>query len=115
MSVAAFCQLSRAIATALSDSRSKPVGRDRVDGLGAKHESGGAKQSPEVLSADPIREALEPDVVERVARAIAERGFGRPWDDFNEVDAFDTDQCDLLEYARAAISSMPTIADEGEQ
>jgi hypothetical protein len=55
---------------ATSDSRSKPVGRDREDGLGAKHESGGAKQSPEVLSADPIREALE-----RAFRTGFDRGF----------------------------------------
>jgi hypothetical protein len=64
-------------------------------------------------------------MVEIVARAIAEKGFGRSWDDFEEVNAYDTDQCDLLAYARAAIEAMrePTeamheaggrIIDEGE-
>jgi hypothetical protein len=44
----------------------------------------------------------DPDVLQ-VARAIAERGIGRYWDDFPETDAFGTDQGDLIEYARAAV------------
>jgi hypothetical protein len=39
------------------------------------------------------------------ARAIAEKGFGRPWDDFLETNAHDTDQSDLINYARAALEA----------
>lgn len=46
---------------------------------------------------------ISEEMVERAARAIATDGFGRPWDDFLELNAFDTDQSDLLEYARAAL------------
>jgi len=45
-----------------------------------------------------------------VARAIAENGFGRPWDDFEEVNAHDTDQGDLIAYAIAAMAAMTTPA-----
>ncbi len=47
----------------------------------------------------------DPDVL-IVARAIAEHGFGRPWDDFHACDASDTDQGDLLEYGRAAVTAL---------
>lgn len=47
--------------------------------------------------------------IERVARAIAEQGFGRPWDDFLEVNAFDTDQSDLKDYALAALAASPSV------
>ena len=47
----------------------------------------------------------DPDVL-MVARAIAERGIGRWWDDFAKTDAFDIDQGDLIEYARAAVEAM---------
>lgn len=44
------------------------------------------------------------DLVERVAKAIAEEGFGRKWpDDFHEIWARDTDRSDIRDYARAAI------------
>jgi hypothetical protein len=47
-----------------------------------------------------------PVSVEAIARAIAENGFGRPWDDFLPVNAHDTDQGDLIEYAQAAVDAM---------
>lgn len=43
--------------------------------------------------------------VEAVARAIAQNGFGRPWDDFLPINAHDTDQSDLIEYAQAALDA----------
>ena len=46
------------------------------------------------------------ELVERVARAIATHGFGRPWDDFHELYVHDTDKSDLREYARAAIAAL---------
>lgn len=46
------------------------------------------------------------ELVERVARAIAKHGFGRPWDDFHELYVHDTDKSDLREYARAAIAAL---------
>ncbi len=51
-------------------------------------------------------------MVKRVARAIAQNGFGRPWDDFEETNALDTDQSDLLDYARAAIEAMRDVTEE---
>ena len=47
-----------------------------------------------------------PENVERVARAIAVDGFGRPWDDFYRCYARDTDQNDLEEYATAALRAL---------
>jgi len=41
-----------------------------------------------------------------IARAIAEKGFGRSWDDFLPINAHDTDHGDLIEYARAAIAGL---------
>ena len=55
-----------------------------------------------LLSPSNLPMENDPDVLQ-VARAIAERGIGRYWDDFPETDAFDTDQGDLIEYARAAV------------
>lgn len=55
-----------------------------------------------LLSPSDLPMESDPDVLQ-VARAIAERGIGRYWDDFPETDAFDTDQGDLIEYARAAV------------
>lgn len=55
-----------------------------------------------LLSPSNLPMENDPDVL-LVARAIAERGIGRYWDDFPETDAFDTDQGDLIEYARAAV------------
>jgi hypothetical protein len=51
----------------------------------------------------------DPDVL-TAARAIAEHGFGRPWDDFHVSNAFDTDQNDLIEYGRAAVSALRSRA-----
>jgi hypothetical protein len=48
---------------------------------------------------------VTPQDVERAACGIAVHGFGRSWDDFNEIDAHDTDQSDLMEYAVAAITA----------
>ena len=49
------------------------------------------------------------DKLERVARAIAQNGFGRDWDDFLPVNANDTDQGDLMEYAQAAIAALEPV------
>jgi hypothetical protein len=49
---------------------------------------------------------MSEEMVERVAQAIAKKGFGRPWDDFEELNAFDTDQNDLRDYAQAAIDAI---------
>ena len=43
--------------------------------------------------------------LEKTARAIAQDGFGRGGDDFEPVNAFDTDHGDLMEYAEAALAS----------
>lgn len=48
----------------------------------------------------------EHPLVEHVARAIASNGFGRQWNDFLPINAFDTDQGDLKEYATAALNSV---------
>lgn len=63
-----------------------------------------AQRAPTLTLLSPSNLPMEddPDVLQ-VARAIAERGVGRYWDDFPETDAFDTDQGDLIEYARAAV------------
>ncbi|MCA6108073.1 hypothetical protein [Bradyrhizobium cenepequi] len=69
-----------------------------------------------------LREAFEagkraatpvwPDVAEDdpevliAARAIAEHGIGRPWDDFKAVDAYGVDHGDLIEYGRAAVAAL---------
>jgi len=57
----------------------------------------------------------DPDVV-IAARAIAENGVGRPWDDFEPVNAYDIDQSDLIEYGRAAVAALraahPTTSPE---
>ena len=50
--------------------------------------------------------AWDDPLVERVAKAIAEQGFGRNWDDFMEINSEDTDQSDLQDYARAAIAEI---------
>ena len=50
------------------------------------------------------------DKLERVARAIAQNGFGRDWDDFLPVNAHDTDRGDLMEYARAAIAVLEPVS-----
>ena len=42
-------------------------------------------------------------IINKVAVAIALNGFGRPFDDFFELSAEETDQSDLREYARAAV------------
>tara|TARA_R110000850_G_scaffold233967_1_gene358827 strand:- start:25725 stop:26108 length:384 start_codon:yes stop_codon:yes gene_type:complete len=54
-----------------------------------------------------VTQEHDAETVKRVAMAIAQNGFGRPWDDFLPVNAQDTDHSDLMEYARAAISAMP--------
>lgn len=46
----------------------------------------------------------DPQVV-LVAHAIAERGIGRPWNDFLPTNAYDVDHGDLIEYARAAVAA----------
>lgn len=56
-----------------------------------------------MTDASPTRSS--PDTAEAVARAIAENGFGRPWDDFLPLNAHDTDQSDLIEYAQAALDA----------
>ncbi|WMT85618.1 hypothetical protein NO932_11830 [Pelagibacterium sp. 26DY04] len=56
-----------------------------------------------------------PDVAEddpRVmiaAKAIAEHGIGRKWDDFEPVNAYDFDHGDLIEYGRAAVAALSAI------
>lgn len=47
----------------------------------------------------------DPDVI-TAARAIAEHGIGRPWDDFLPVNAYDVDHGDLVEYGRAAVAAL---------
>jgi hypothetical protein len=49
-----------------------------------------------------------------MARAIAENGFGRSWDDFHPVDAHGTDQGDLIEYAQAAVAALTAPAVSGD-
>lgn len=50
------------------------------------------------------------ELVEITAKAVAEDGFGRPWDDFLRVNVEDTDHGDLEEYARAALTvAIPLI------
>lgn len=66
--------------------------------------------SPSTPDAAPVVRGLEwkgeeDDHVLVVAKAIAEEGFGRPWDDFLPINAFDTDQADLKDYARAAVAA----------
>lgn len=57
------------------------------------------------------RKIITDEMREAVARAIAQQGFGRPWDDFYQCDARDTDQNDLIEYAQAALeAAVPLIA-----
>lgn len=56
------------------------------------------------LSADTLDDE-DPDVM-IAARAIAEHGFGRNWDDFHSCDASQTDQGDLIEYGRAAVTAL---------
>lgn len=51
----------------------------------------------------------DPDVM-IVAKAIAENGIGRPWDDFLPVNAYDFDHGDLIEYGRAAVAAMRTTS-----
>lgn len=52
-------------------------------------------------------------LIDEVAKAIAENGFGRSWEDFHETCVSDTDKDDLREYAKAAIDAIPnsTIPD----
>lgn len=66
---------------------------------------------PSTPDAAPVVRGLEwkgeeDDHVLVVAKAIAEEGFGRPWDDFLPINAFDTDQADLKDYARAAVAAL---------
>jgi hypothetical protein len=68
----------------------------------AQRSSAGNSEPAEVEEDDP-------DVL-TAARAIAEHGFGRPWDDFHVSNAFDTDQNDLIEYGRAAVSALRSRA-----
>lgn len=58
-----------------------------------------AAPTPELDEDDPV--------VLAVARGIAEHGFARPWDDFLPLNVHDTDQSDLIDYAKAAIAAMP--------
>ncbi len=51
----------------------------------------------------------DPDVM-IVAKAIAENGIGRPWDDFLQVNVSDFDHGDLIEYGRAAVAAMRTTS-----
>lgn len=55
----------------------------------------------------PVEEAT--GLVEGTAKAIAENGFGRPWDDFLPLNAHDTDQGDLIEYAQAAVDFLSAV------
>lgn len=68
------------------------------------------RHAREAVSAPPSTpvgvEDDDGELVERVARAIATHGFGRPWDDFHELYVHDTDKSDLREYARAAIAAL---------
>lgn len=50
-------------------------------------------------------EENDPDVL-IAARAIAEHGIGRPWDDFLPVNVYDIDHGDLIEYGRAAVAAL---------
>lgn len=64
-------------------------------------------------TAEPVATTIDDEddaLIEEVAKAIALHGFGRPWDDFEEVNAYDTDHGDLREYARAAIYASPLSA-----
>jgi hypothetical protein len=60
--------------------------------------------SPAPVTFDDVSED-DPDVL-LVARAIAEHGIGRRWDDFLPVNAHDVDHGDLIEYGRAAVAAM---------
>ncbi|SHJ72246.1 hypothetical protein SAMN05444159_1320 [Bradyrhizobium lablabi] len=71
---------------------------------------GGAQASaPDPLKAMglPWEDVAEddPDVI-LAAHAIAEHGIGRQWDDFLPTNAYDVDQGDLIEYARAAVAAL---------
>lgn len=52
------------------------------------------REWPDLAEDDPL--------IAGTAAAIAEHGFGRTWSDFHPTNAYDTDQGDLIEYARAA-------------
>ena len=56
----------------------------------------------------------DPDVL-LAARAIAEHGVGRPWDDFLPVNAYDIDHGDLIEYGRAAVAALRAKAKEAPE
>lgn len=62
-----------------------------------------------------MTEAEEIEQIEQIARVLAQDGFGRPWDDFAEVDAFDTGQSDLLEWARAILPLITSAHDKGAE
>lgn len=63
------------------------------------------------IAAEPVFELSEDDpTVVAVARGIAEHGFARPWNDFLPLNVHDTDQSDLVDYAKAAIAAMPAPA-----
>ena len=47
--------------------------------------------------------------IRAVAKAIAENGFGRDWDDFPIMSIEETDQGDLEEYAIAAINEVSRL------
>lgn len=70
--------------------------------------------APQPTRAAPVAagdedEALE-TLIENVAKGIAKNGFGREWDDFSQIGALDTDQGDLMDYARAAIEAYQSSA-----
>lgn len=49
---------------------------------------------------------IREQAIERIAKAIAENGVGRPWpDDFHEVAIDDLDQGDIRAYAEAALDA----------
>lgn len=55
---------------------------------------------------EPPEHCMDCQEVERVARVIAEKGVGRPWNDFQATNAHDLDQSDLLAYAQAALTAI---------
>ncbi|MBN8241741.1 hypothetical protein JF546_01795 [Nitratireductor aquimarinus] len=76
-----------------------------------------APKAEAVLVGWPDIDEDDPDVM-IVAKAIAENGIGRPWDDFLPVNISDFDHGDLIEYGRAAVAAMrstspsPALTDE---
>lgn len=66
----------------------------------------------EALGSNPSKQTArdneeDESLILEVAKSIAVHGIGRPWDDFEDVNAHDFDHNDLKEYARAAIYASP--------